>query len=105
MDVRQEFESTPTRDEDRQSRLGGIFGNGRNQKTVVGFDKRKALLTAVGRVITSQELQSSNCLEIAEVTTASFLKMHYVTVTAYSRHIQQKLGLTAPIKLRLWNAA
>jgi hypothetical protein len=30
--------------------------------------------------------------------------MHYVTVTAYSRHIQQKLGVPAPIKLRAWNA-
>lgn len=77
---------------------------GEIRRAVVGFDRQKALLTAVGRVITSQELQSCNCLEIAEVTTASFLKMHYVTVTAYSRHIQQKLGVPAPIKLRPWNA-
>jgi hypothetical protein len=75
------------------------------RRAVVGFDKQKALLAAVERVVTSHELQSCNCLEIAEVTTASFLKMHYVTVTAYSRHIQQRLSVPAPIKLRLWNAS
>jgi hypothetical protein len=77
---------------------------GEIRRAVVGFDKQKALLTAVDRVITSQQLQDCNCLEIADVTMASFLKVHYVTVTAYSRHIQQRLGVPAPIKLRLWNA-
>ena len=77
---------------------------GEIRRAVVGFDKQKALLTAVGRVIASQQLQNCNCLEIAEVTMASFLNVHYVTVTAYSRHIQQRLGVSTPIKLRLWNA-
>jgi hypothetical protein len=78
---------------------------GEIRRTVVGFNKQKALFTAVRRVITSQQLQNCNCLEIAEVTVASFLNMHYVTVTAHSRHIQQRLGVPAPIKLRLWNGA
>jgi hypothetical protein len=78
---------------------------GEVRRTVGGFDKQKALLTAIGRVIASQQLRSCNCLEISEVTTASFFKMHYVTVTAYSRHIQQRLGVPARIKLRLWNGA
>ena len=72
-------------------------------RAVVGLNKQKALFTAFRRVITSPELRSCNCLEIAAVTMTSFLKVHYVTVTAYSRHIQQKLGAPAPIRLRLWN--
>ena len=78
---------------------------GEIRRTVVGLNKQKALFTAFRRVITSPELQSCNCLEIAAVTMTSFLKLHYVTVTAYSRHIQQKLGAPAPIRLRLWNDA
>jgi hypothetical protein len=76
---------------------------GEIRRAVVGFDKQKALLTAIGRVIASQQLQSCNCLEITQVTMASFLKMHYVTVIAYSRHLQQRLSVPAPIKLRLWD--
>jgi hypothetical protein len=73
------------------------------RKAVFGLDKQKALLTAFRQVIASPQLHDCNCLEIAEVRMASFLNVHCVTVTAYSRHLQQKLGMHAPIKLRMWN--
>jgi hypothetical protein len=76
---------------------------GEIRKAVVGLDKQKAFLTAFQQVIESPQLQDCNCLEIAEVTMASFLRVYCVTVTAHSRHLQQKLGMSTPIKLRMWN--
>jgi len=59
------------------------------KKNAFGFDRQKNLRTAVDRVITAAKANHCNCLEITQVTTSSFLKLPYVTVTAHSRHIQE----------------
>jgi hypothetical protein len=58
------------------------------QSTVFGFDKQKAVRTAVKRIITNVELQNCNCLEITGVTLKSFLGMPDASVSAHSRHVQ-----------------
>ena len=55
-----------------------------------GFDKRRRLLMAVKRAIQSAQSQKCNCLEIDGVTTKSFLGVPYTSVSAHSRHIQDK---------------
>src|SRR5713226_4333036 len=65
-----------------------FFMAGRIQATVFGFDKQKAVRTAVKRLITNVEGQNCNCLEITGVTTNSFLGMPYTCVSAHSRHVQ-----------------
>ena len=55
-----------------------------------GFDKQRRLLTAVQRAIQSAQSQKCNCLEIDGVTTKSFLGVPYTSVSAHSRHIQDK---------------
>jgi hypothetical protein len=65
-----------------------FFMAGAIQTTVFGFDKQKALLLALQRLIV--KVKSSNCngIEISQVTAKSFLKMSYVTVSAHARHLQ-----------------
>jgi hypothetical protein len=65
-----------------------FFLAGTIQSTVFGFDKQKAVHTAVKRIITNVESQNCNCLEITGITLKSFLGMPYACVSAHSRHIQ-----------------
>ena len=58
--------------------------------TVFGFDRAKALQSAVERIIASVKFQKCNSLQITEVTAKSFLKLPYVRVSARSRHIQEQ---------------
>jgi hypothetical protein len=58
--------------------------------TVFGFDRQKALRAALKRIIASVKLQKCNSLQITEVTAKSFLKVPYVSVSAHSRHIQER---------------
>jgi hypothetical protein len=59
--------------------------------TVFGFDRRKMARTALKRIITKVRSQKCNSLEITQVTSGSFLKVPYVTVSAHARHIQEGL--------------
>jgi hypothetical protein len=81
--VRSEFEK-----EINQAGWTFFFMAGKIQSTVFGFDKQKAVLTAVQRIIANVESQKCNCLEITGVTMNSFLGMPYACVSAHSRHIQ-----------------
>ncbi|MGA2711628.1 MAG: hypothetical protein ABSG41_00855 [Bryobacteraceae bacterium] len=54
-----------------------------------GFDRQKAVNTALNRLIASVRLQNCNCLEIDEVAMHSFLGMPYVSVSAHSCNIQK----------------
>jgi hypothetical protein len=58
--------------------------------TVFGFDRGKALRSAIERIIASVKFQKCNSLQITEVTAKSFLKLPYVSVSARSRHIQEQ---------------
>ncbi len=62
---------------------------GEVRATAFGFDRQKAVHTALKRLIASVRLQKCNRLEIDEVETHAFLGMPYVSVSAHSRHIQK----------------
>ena len=62
---------------------------GEIKTTVFGFDREKALGTALGRLIANVKGQKCNCIEITQVTGNSFLKVPYVSVTAHPRHLQK----------------
>jgi hypothetical protein len=82
--VRSEFE--------REIKLAGwtfFFLAGKVQATVFGFDKKRAVRTAVERIITNVKSQGCNCLEITQVMMKSFLGVPYACVSAHSRHIQR----------------
>jgi hypothetical protein len=81
--VRSEFEKTIN-----QAGWTFFFMAGKIQSTVFGFDKQKAVRTAVKRIITNVESQKCNCLEITGVMMDSFLGMPYACVSAHSRHVQ-----------------
>jgi hypothetical protein len=74
------------------SRAGWIFFliAGEIKATVFGFDQRRALRAAMQRIIASVKFQRCNSLQITEVTAKSFLKLPYVSVSAQSRHIQER---------------
>ena len=78
--------------ERRINRAGWIFYlmAGEIKATVFGFDRGKALRAAIKRIIASVKFQRCNSLQITEVTAKSFLKLPYVSVSAQSRHIQER---------------
>lgn len=74
------------------SRAGWIFFQmaGEIKATVFGFDQRRILREAMQRIIADVKVQRCNSLQITDVTAKSFLKVPYVSVTALSRHIQER---------------
>lgn len=62
--------------------------------TSIGFDRKKLVRTALGRVIARVVQLECNCLEIDSVTIHSFLGMRYARVSAHPRHIQK--GMVFP---------
>jgi hypothetical protein len=58
--------------------------------TVYGFDAQKALRTAFERISASVKSQKCNSLQITRVESKSFLKVPSVSVTAHSRHLQER---------------
>jgi hypothetical protein len=69
-----------------------FFMAGEIHATVFGFDQKKALGTALTRLMTDVNAQACNGIEITQVTNRSFLKVPYVYVTAHPRHLQR--GIT-----------
>jgi hypothetical protein len=67
--------------------LAGII-----KSTVFGFDKQKALRTALKRLIANVKTHNCNGIEISQVIERTFLKVPYVSVSAHARHLQK--GLT-----------
>jgi hypothetical protein len=65
-----------------------FFLAGNIEATVFGFDKQKAVRTAIDRIITDVKAQDCNCLEITQVKMKSFLGLPYACVSAHSRHVQ-----------------
>ena len=69
-----------------------FFLAGQIKSTVFGFDRQKALRTALKRLIANVKSHNCNGIEIAQVTEKTFLKVPYVSVSAHARHLQK--GLT-----------
>ena len=69
---------------------------GEIKTTVFGFDKQKALRTALKRLIADVKLQHCNSIEITQVIGKSFLKVPYVSVFAHVRHLQKGLSFSSP---------
>lgn len=66
-----------------------FFMAGEIKTTVFGFDREKALGTALSRLIANVKVQGCNCIEITQVTGNSFLMIPFVSVTAHPRHLQK----------------
>ena len=73
-----------------------FFMAGEIKTTVFGFDKQKALRTALKRLIADVKLQHCNSIEITQVIGKSFLKVPYVSVFAHVRHLQKGLSFSSP---------
>lgn len=61
--------------------------------TVIGRNGRAALRRAVKRVLAKREGQSLNSLEITKIVSRWFLVIPFLSITAYSRHIQEGISL------------
>jgi hypothetical protein len=66
---------------------------GEARATVLGRDRPETLRRAVKCVLTKQEGQKFNSLELTKVVSKRFLGIPFMSVTAHSRHIQQGIGL------------
>jgi hypothetical protein len=54
-----------------------------------GFDRPKAILKALRRLVTAVKREQCNALEIDGLETRSFWGLPYVSLSAHPRHIQQ----------------
>ena len=68
-----------------------FFLAGEIKATVFGFDKEKALRSAVQHLIKDVKFQHCNSLEIMQITNKSFFRVPYVSVSAHVRHLQKGL--------------
>lgn len=66
-----------------------FFMAGEIKTTVFGFDRERAMSTALGRLIANVKAHEYNSIEITQVTGNSFLKVPYVSVCAHARHLQK----------------
>ena len=70
---------------------------GETRATVLGGDGLGALRRALRCVLTKQEGQKFNSLELTKIVWKRFLGIPFMSVTANARHIQKDIGL-APAK-------
>jgi hypothetical protein len=68
-----------------------FFMAGEIKAVAFGFDKRKAIHSALKRLIAEVRSQHCNSIEITQVTGKTFLKVPYVSVFAHPRHLQKGL--------------
>jgi hypothetical protein len=82
----------------------------RDSSAVFGLDEEKMVRRAIERILASPKAENFNSLEIMRVTSVGserFPVIHYLTVSAHSRHLQESLILSsarnpqkvAPIKV------
>lgn len=67
--------------------------------SVLGRDRAGTLRRAVKRVLAKQKGEKFNSLEITKVVLKRFLGIPFMSVTAFSRHIQQGIGLVPAMDL------
>ena len=85
-DTLREFEQSV-----RESGLTFFFMAGEIKARAFGFDRQKALRTALTRLMAQVKSQRCNGIEIMQVIDKSFLSVPYVTVFAHARHLQNGL--------------
>ncbi len=68
---------------------------GAMKATVLGRNRSGTLRRAVKRILARREEQQSNSLEITEVVAKWFFGIPFLSVTAHSRHIQERIGLVS----------
>jgi hypothetical protein len=96
---------------DRKIREAGwnfICLAGQHGATVFGIDQQKTLSRAVEQILANLESAEFNCLEIMRVTLEAserFQGVHYVTISAQSRHIQESAVQFKPKDLPLRDIA
>jgi hypothetical protein len=81
---------------------------GQHGATVFGIDQQKTLSRAVEQILANLESADFNCLEIMRVTLEAskrFQEVHYVTVSAQSRHIQESAAQSKAQDLPLRDSA
>ena len=66
---------------------------GEMRATVVGRDRPETLRRAVKCILAKRGEHKFNSLEITEVVSKRFLGIPFMSVTAHSRHIQERIGL------------
>jgi hypothetical protein len=70
---------------------------GEIRTTVLGRDRPRTLRRAVKHILAKRDDEKSNALEITEVVSRRVLGIPFTSVTAHSRHIQERVAL-APAK-------
>ena len=85
-DARPTFERTV-----REAGWTFFFMAGEIKAIAFGFDKEKAIRTALRRLIADVKSQHCNSIEITQVVGRTFLKVPYVSVFAHARHLQKGL--------------
>lgn len=80
---------------DRQIRETGwtFFSLGQIKASVFGFHRVKAVRKALNRLLSNVKSDKLNSLEVSQVATKHFVGLHYVTVSANVRHIQESIFL------------
>jgi hypothetical protein len=68
-----------------------FFMAGEIKAIAFGFDKEKAIRTALKRLIADVKSQHCNSIEITRVIGKTFLNLPYVSVFAHPRHLQKAL--------------
>jgi hypothetical protein len=71
---------------------------GEIEATVFGLDEEKMVRRAIERILANPKTETFNFLEITRVTSVvseRFPVVHYLTVSAHSRHLQESLILSS----------
>lgn len=78
--------------EQKVRQAGWIFflTHAETKAKVYGFDVQKALRTAFERISASVKSQKCNGLQITAVENKSYFGVPYVSITAHSRHLQER---------------
>jgi hypothetical protein len=82
----------------RPARWNFFCLSGEIEATVFGLDEEKMVHRAIERILASPKTANFNSLEITRVTSVGserFPVVHYLTVSAHSRHLQESLILSS----------
>ena len=94
-------------DLDRKVRSAGwtLFDLSHVNASVFGFDREKAVHSAVKRALAKTKSENFNALEISRVVAKRFLGLSCVTVGARMRHVQESMFLLHDKQLARRNQA
>ena len=78
---------------------------GEIKATIFGFGGQRNVRRAVKRILTNLKLEKFNGVEITKVEAKRFLGLHYASVSAHSRHIQENAFLLQAEDHQEWDRA